>query len=51
MDKRKKVTAKKYNEIINKLLDNYKNSPVYDILILALEEADKYEIIDERRIR
>lgn len=42
--KQKKITYKKYEEIINKILD--KGLPVHEALIEMINTAGKYKIID-----
>ena len=46
--KRKRISATRYNEIMDKIIN--KNLPVADTLIEMLREASRYEIIESKKI-
>jgi hypothetical protein len=45
--KRKKISISKYNKIMEKIIA--KGLPVPETLIELLEEASKYDLIDDRK--
>lgn len=50
-NKRKKISATKYNQIMDKIIKKNKNIAVADTLIEMLGVASQYDIINEKKLK